>query len=51
MELLESKAFTEHLPNYLDDEGYRRLQIYLMTNPIAGKVIPGLVGVPQAAVG
>ena len=40
MEFIETPTFTRYLGNYLDDEGYRRLQTSLMANPEAGDIIP-----------
>jgi mRNA-degrading endonuclease RelE of RelBE toxin-antitoxin system len=42
---VEATAFTKLLPDYLDDEGYRRLQVHLMKQPDAGAVIRGSGGV------
>jgi mRNA-degrading endonuclease RelE of RelBE toxin-antitoxin system len=47
MEFVEARAFTAHLPRYLDDEGYRRLQLFLLTNPDAGDVIPDAGGLQK----
>ncbi len=44
MQFVEARAFTAHLADYLDDEAYRRLQVYLMANPDAGDVIPDAGG-------
>ena len=44
MEFIETSNFTRLLPAYLDDEGYRLLQVYLSDNPGVGKVIPGTGG-------
>jgi hypothetical protein len=44
VEFIETSTFTRLLPAYLDDEGYRLLQAYLMETPEAGKVIPGTAG-------
>jgi len=40
MEFIEAPAFTRHLHEYLDDEGYRELQCQLAANPRAGDVMP-----------
>ena len=45
MEFIETSTFTRLLPTYLDDEGYRPLQTYLLENPQAGKVIPETGGI------
>jgi hypothetical protein len=44
MEFIESPAFTHHLGQYLDDEGYKALQNALARNPQAGDVMPGTGG-------
>ena len=44
MEFIESPAFTRHLAQYLDDEGYKALQNELVRNPRAGDVMPGTGG-------
>jgi hypothetical protein len=44
MEFFEAPAFTRYLPDYLDDEGYRRLQQELARKPEAGDLIPGTGG-------
>lgn len=44
MEFIEAPLFTQLLANYLDDDGYRELQIHLAGNPEAGDVIPGTGG-------
>ncbi len=45
MVFVEATAFTKLLPDYLDDEEYRRLQVHLMKQPDAGAVIRGSGGV------
>ncbi len=40
MEFIETPVFIRHLATYLDDEGYRLLQIALVEHPEAGVVIP-----------
>ena len=45
MVFVEATAFTKLLPDYLDDEEYRRLQAHLMKQPDAGAVIRGSGGV------
>jgi len=42
---VEASVFTKLLPEYLDDEAYRRLQAYLMNEPDAGALIRGSGGV------
>ncbi len=44
MEFIETPAFTRHRADYLDDEGYRALQIRLGANPGLGDLIPGTGG-------
>lgn len=44
MEFFEAPAFTRHLSDYLSDDGYRRLQERLASEPEAGDVIPGTGG-------
>ena len=44
MIFIEAPAFTRHLPSYLTDDGYRRLQEALVVNPEAGAVMPGTGG-------
>jgi len=44
MEFIEAPAFTRHLPGYLDDDQYRRLQDALSNAPEMGDVIPGTGG-------
>ena len=44
MEFIEGPAFTRHLSQYLDDEGYKALQNDLARNPQAGDVMPGTGG-------
>jgi hypothetical protein len=41
---IETPAFTRHLPSYLTDDEYRRLQETLVANPEAGAVMPGTGG-------
>ena len=40
----ETRAFTAALPDYLTDEDYRRLQLFVLSNPEAGEVMPGTGG-------
>ena len=44
MEFIEAVNFTRYLPRYLDDEGFRILQLYLVENPKAGDVVAGTGG-------
>lgn len=44
MEFLEAPAFTRFLSEYLDDEGYRKLQQELARRPDTGDLIPGTGG-------
>jgi len=44
MEFFEAPAFTRHLSEYLDDEGYWSLQQELARKPEAGALIPGTGG-------
>jgi len=44
VEFVEASSFTRYLPRYLDDEGFRILQLYLAENPNAGDVIAGTGG-------
>lgn len=44
MEFFEAPAFTRYLSEYLDDEGYRRLQHELERKPKAGDLISGTGG-------
>ena len=44
MEFFEAPAFTRHVHEYLDDDGYRALQGALAANPILGDVMPGTGG-------
>ena len=41
---VELPAFERHRSDYLDDEGFARLQEALLANPIAGDVIKGTGG-------
>jgi len=40
----ESPVFTRLLPDYMDDNSYRDLQIVLMENPESGDIMPGTGG-------
>ena len=44
MEFIEAPLFTQLLPEYLTDDEYARLQLYLAADPEAGDVIPGTGG-------
>ena len=44
MEFIEAAIFTRYLLRYLDDEGFRILQLYLAENPKAGDVVAGTGG-------
>jgi hypothetical protein len=44
MIFLETSIFTKLVTNLLTDEEYRQLQCYLLTQPNAGKVMPGCGG-------
>lgn len=45
MVFIETSTFTKLLPNYLSDEEYQGLQIYLMQKPDAGDIVKGSGGV------
>ena len=45
MIFIEASSFTKLLPNYLSDDEYRALQVYLMQKPDAGDLIKGPGGV------
>jgi hypothetical protein len=38
---IESKIFERELPNYLDDDEYAQLQMFMMDHPDAGDVFAG----------
>ena len=44
MVFIESKLFEKLRESYLDDEGYRALQNFLIEQPLAGDVIQGTGG-------
>ena len=44
MVFIEAPVFTRHVPSYLTDDEYRRLQEALLVNPEAGAVMPGTGG-------
>jgi hypothetical protein len=48
MEFIEAPAFTRHLSDYLDDEGYREMQMRLAANPELGDLMPGTGGFRKA---
>ena len=44
MEFIETPLFTQFLGGYLEDDEYRRLQLFLTLDPEAGDIIPGTGG-------
>lgn len=44
MEFVEAPAFTRHIHEYLDDDGYRALQAQLVASPELAPVMPGSGG-------
>jgi hypothetical protein len=44
VELIEAPVFTQVLADYLGDDDYRALQIYLARKPEAGDIMPGTGG-------
>jgi hypothetical protein len=44
VEFIEAPLFTQFLLEYLSDDGYRDLQLYLVRQPDAGDPIPGSGG-------
>lgn len=44
MEFIEAPLFTQLLPEYLTDDEYAELQLYLASDPEAGDVISGTGG-------
>lgn len=44
VEFIEAPAFTRHVHEYLNDDGYRALQERLVANPSAGDMMPGTGG-------
>ena len=44
MEFIEAPLFTKMLPDYLGDDEYRELQLYLTAQPEAGELMPGTGG-------
>ncbi len=45
MEFIETTAFTKYVYEYLSEEEYLGLQIFLLRYPEAGKIVPGSGGV------
>lgn len=45
MKFIESPAFTNHVYDYLSEDEYHSLQIYLLQSPESGKVVPQSGGV------
>jgi hypothetical protein len=48
MEFIEAPAFTRHLSDYLNDEGYREMQAQLAGHPELGDLMPGTGGFRKA---
>lgn len=44
MEFIEAQLFTRLLPDYMSDDQYGELQLYLAMDPEAGDVMPGTGG-------
>lgn len=44
MEFIEAPAFTRHLADYLNDDGYKQFQAKLAANPELGDLMPGTGG-------
>ena len=44
-QFVEAPAFSRHREDYLDDDGFRKLQESLTTNPEAGDLIPAAGGI------
>ena len=44
MEFIEAPLFTQILPEYLDDDGYRDIQLHLARDPEVGDLITGTGG-------
>jgi len=44
VEFIEAPLFTQLLPEYLSDDGYRTLQLHLARDPEAGAIIAGTGG-------
>ena len=47
---VETRAFTNRLPDFLDDLAFRRLQNELGAHPQKGQVIPGCAGLRKVRV-
>jgi len=45
MEFIETSLFTRLIYNYLDEEEFLGLQVYLLRHPDSGKIVPGSGGV------
>jgi len=45
MEFIETSLFTRLIYNYLNEEEYLGLQVYLLRHPDSGKIVPGSGGV------
>jgi hypothetical protein len=45
MEFIETSIFTKLIYTYLSDNEYLGMQVYLLKNPEAGKLVPGSGGV------
>ena len=45
VQFIEAPAFSRYREEYLDDEGFRGLQLGLAGNPEAGDLIPGAGGI------
>jgi hypothetical protein len=48
MEFIEAPAFTRHVADYLNDDGYRELQAKLAANPELGDLMTGTGGFRKA---
>jgi hypothetical protein len=44
-QFVEAPAFTRFRDDYLDDDGFAKLQRYLASNPEAGDMVPGAGGI------
>jgi hypothetical protein len=45
MEFIETSLFTRLIYDYLNEEEYLGLQVYLLRYPDSGKIVPGSGGV------
>jgi hypothetical protein len=45
LQFVEAPAFSRYRDDYLDDEGFRMLQLALAANPEEGELIPGAGGI------